>query len=143
MTTFLNSVELKGFLGNDAEVKYTGNGNPVTTLSLATKSGSGRGDNRVFYTEWHKIVLWGQRATDAASLKKGAYLRVLGELRSSEYESKSGKVRTYEIVANKIEFPERPAKNFSTTLPIAPPPTPVAEPAAEPAPETAEPADAP
>ena len=116
---YLNNVQLKGFIGKDVEVKYSGNGTAVTTLSVATKSGSGRGENRKFFTEWHKVVLWGKRALAAADLKKGTYVSVQGELRSSEYEGKSGKVRTYEIVANRdIELPERPAKAEPT--PAAP-----------------------
>jgi single-strand DNA-binding protein len=140
---FLNNVQLKGFLGQDAELKYTGNGKAVTTLSLATKSGYGSGETRKSFTEWHKVVLWGKRA-EAATLKKGTYVSVQGEIRSSEYEGKNGKVRTYEIVANRdIELPERPAKSEAAPAAEATQPAADSAPAPEAAEAPAEPVDTP
>ena len=141
---YQNSVQLKGFLGADASLNFTGSGKAVTNLSVATKSLSGSGENRKSYTEWHKVVIWGERAQAAADLKKGTYVSVQGQLRSSEYEGKNGKVRTYEIVANKIELPERPVRNQPAPEPANETPAPAdAEPAPATAPEATQPADAP
>lgn len=112
---YLNSVQLKGFTGSDAELKYTGTGKAVTTLSVATKSLSGSGENLKSFTEWHRVVLWGDRALAAADVKKGTYVSLQGQLRSSQYDGKNGKVRSYEIVAFKFELPERPVKPVRET----------------------------
>jgi single-strand DNA-binding protein len=90
------------FLGSDAEGKTTPNGKAVTNLSLATKSSYVKDGERVERTEWHRIESWGSLAQYAASFNKGAHICVEGELRSREFESNSGKLRTYEIVAAAI-----------------------------------------
>jgi|ERR1051326_8209904 single-strand DNA-binding protein len=100
---YLNSVELIGFLGNDAESKTTPNRKAVTTLSLATKTSFLKSNERQQRTEWHRIQVWGKLGEYAAAFKKGSHLCVEGELRSREYETEGGtKVRTYHIVANSI-----------------------------------------
>jgi single-strand DNA-binding protein len=99
----LNRVELIGFLGSEPETTYTPNGKTVTTLSLATKMSWMKDDERHERTEWHRIQAWSKLAEYAAGFKKGAHVRVEGELRSREYETDGGvKVRTYVIVASSI-----------------------------------------
>lgn len=97
----LNRVELIGFLGGEPEVPFTTNGKAVATLSLATKTSWMKGDEPQERTEWHRIQAWAKLAEYAAGFKKGAHVRVEGELRGREYETDSGtKVRTYVIVAS-------------------------------------------
>ena len=99
----LNRVELIGFLGCEPETTYTPSGKAVATLSLATQTSWMKGDERQERTEWHRIQAWAKLAEYAAGFKKGAHLRVEGELRSREYETDAGvKVRTYVIVASSI-----------------------------------------
>ena len=99
----LNSVELIGFLGSEPETTYTPSGKAVATLSLATKTSWIKDDERQERTEWHRIQAWAKLAEYAAGFKKGAHVRVDGELRSREYETDAGvKVRTYVIVASSI-----------------------------------------
>ena len=100
---YLNRVELIGFLGSEPEASFTPNGKAVTSLSLATKTSWMKGDERQERVEWHKIQVWGKLGEYVARFKKGAHIRVEGELRSREYETAGGtKVRTYEIVASSI-----------------------------------------
>ena len=100
---YLNRVELIGFLGSEPEANYTPNGKAVTSLSLATKTSWIKDGQRQERTEWHRIQAWSELGAYAAGFKKGAHIRVEGELRSREYESQNGaKVRTYEIVARSI-----------------------------------------
>jgi single-strand DNA-binding protein len=99
----LNRIELIGFLGSEPEASFTPNGKGVTSLSLATKTSWMKGDERQERSEWHRIQAWGKLGEYAASFKKGAHIRVEGELRSREYETDKGvKVRTYDIVARSI-----------------------------------------
>ena len=113
----LNRVELIGFLGSEPETTYTPSGKAVATLSLATKTSWMKDDERKERTEWHRIQAWAKLAEYAAGFKKGAHLRVEGELRSREYETDSGvKVRTYVIVASSI-VNLRPGQRNSTSEP--------------------------
>ncbi len=99
----LNRVELIGFLGGEPETTYTPNGKAVATLSVATKTSWMKDDERQERTEWHRIQAWARLAEYAGRFKKGAHVRVEGELRSREYETDSGtKIRTYVIVASSI-----------------------------------------
>jgi single-strand DNA-binding protein len=93
MALYENNIRLKGFLGKDAITKETRNGTTCTVLSLATKSSYRRKDEWVSCTEWHRIVCFNQLADYAKTLKKGDYVEVQGELRSSEFESEVGEGR--------------------------------------------------
>ena len=92
MALYENTVKLKGFLGKDAESKTTHNGKTYAVLSMATKSSykDKQKDEWVSRTEWHRIVCFGKPADFAMDLKKGDYIDVQGELRSSEYETQVG-----------------------------------------------------
>ena len=88
MALYTNNVTLKGFLGKDAETIATKLGRSLTVLSLATKSGykNKQKNEWVNHTEWHRIVAFGTPADYAKNLKKGEYVEVEGELRSTERE---------------------------------------------------------
>ena len=119
MALYENSIKLKGFVGKDAESKTTGNGNAMTTFSLATKSSyKNKNDEWISRTEWHRVVCFATPAEQAKSLKKGDYIEVEGELRSSEFDSEVGegkkktsiKRRNWEVRADEIRKLVRPAK---------------------------------
>ena len=114
----LNRVELIGFLGGEPETTYTPNGKAVATLSVATKTSWMKGDERQERTEWHRVQAWAKLAEYAAAFKKGAHVRIEGELRSREYESDNGtQVRTYVIVASSI-VNLRPGNQYPGQNPI-------------------------
>ena len=102
---YKNSVNLIGFLGNDATI-HTGNNRSFTTLSLATKSSykDKKSGEYVSHTEWHNCVVFGKLATFAGSLKKSAHVEIDGELRSREYVSKktNATTRVWEIKVKSI-----------------------------------------
>ena len=102
---YKNSVNLIGFLGNDATI-HTSNNRSFTTLSLATKSSykDKKSGEYVSHTEWHNCVVFGKLATFAGSLKKGAHVEIDGELRSREYVSKktNATTRVWEIKVKSI-----------------------------------------
>ena len=102
--TYMNKVELKGFLGADVQAKTLDGGKTVLNLSIATKVFFGKGDERQERVQWHRVTAWGKIASGAPQLSKGAYVHIIGELRSREYTNAEGaKVLTYDIVANKSE----------------------------------------
>ncbi|WP_263378471.1 single-stranded DNA-binding protein [Granulicella paludicola] len=81
---YQNKVTLIGFLGNDAEVR-TNNDRSLTTLSVATQSSYKKDGKYISHTEWHRCVAFGKLGEFAGTLKKGAHIRIEGELRSRKY----------------------------------------------------------
>jgi len=98
MAFYENNIKLKGYIGKDAENFATKQQKTFTVLSLATKSGykDKQKDEWVNHTEWHRIVAFGKPAEYAKNLKKGDYVEIEGELRSSEFavEVGEGKKKT-------------------------------------------------
>ncbi len=92
MALYENKVTLKGFIGKDAESFATRQQNTFTVLSLATKSGYKDKQTKqwVNHTEWHRIVAFGKPADFANNLKKGDYVEIEGELRSTEFDATVG-----------------------------------------------------
>jgi len=110
-----NRLTLIGFLGQDAEQRFTPQGAPYTSLSLATKTSwkdqTGEWQSR---TEWHRAVVWGQKFSDfAATLKKGAHVQVEGPLRSREYQKDGVTHRSFECKAESILKLDRAARDES------------------------------
>jgi single-strand DNA-binding protein len=103
----LNKVLLVGRLGKDPELRYTADGTPVATFTMATsetfKDKSGTKQER---TEWHTIVVWRKLAEIAGEyLKKGRLVYVEGKIQSREWEGKDGiKRRQYEIIASDMKM---------------------------------------
>jgi len=119
MALYENKVTLKGYVGKDAENFATKHQNTFTVLSLATKSGykDKQTDKWVNHTEWHRVVAFGTPARYAKDLKKGDYVEIEGELRSTEREAEvvkdgkrtKSKLRSWEIRAilvKKLAHPE-------------------------------------
>lgn len=103
----LNKVLLMGRLGKDPELRYTTDGTPVATFSLATsESYKDRSGVKQERTEWHNIVVWRKLAEIAGEyLKKGRLVYVEGKIQSREYEGRDGvKRKAYEIVASDMKM---------------------------------------
>ena len=119
MALYENKITLKGFIGNDAESKTTRQQREFVVLSLATRSGykDRQKDEWVNHTEWHHIVAFGKPAEYAKVLKKGDYVEIEGELRSTEREAeivkkdRSGRItlRSWEIRASAVRKLQPPA----------------------------------
>jgi single-strand DNA-binding protein len=92
MALYENHVTLKGYLGKSAESFATKQQTTFTVLSLATKSGykDKQTEQWVNHTEWHRIVAFGKAAEYAKNLKKGDYVEIEGELRSTEFDAEVG-----------------------------------------------------
>lgn len=109
MSRSLNKVMLIGNLGADPEVRSTANGSRVATLSLATsRQWTTQAGERQEKTEWHRVVLWNNRASQLADiaeryLKKGDRLYVEGRVEYRTWEDREGKTRyTTEIIGREF-----------------------------------------
>jgi single-strand DNA-binding protein len=125
MALYENTVNLKGFLGKDAKTETTRNDSAFTVLSLATKSSykDKQNDAWISRTEWHRVICFGNIAENARNLKKGDYVEVQGELRSSDYETPSGdgqptvKRRSWDVRASVVRKLARTEKHDAEPVP--------------------------
>lgn len=108
MARGVNKVILVGNLGGDPEVKYTGGGTAVCTLSVATSENwkdkqTGEQQER---TEWHRVKMFGRLAEIAGEyLKKGRQVYIEGSLRTDKYTDKEGIQRySTDIIANEMQM---------------------------------------
>jgi single-strand DNA-binding protein len=101
----LNKIMLIGHLGKDPEIRYTPDGSPVATFSLATSENwTDKNGSRQEHTEWHTIVAW-NRLADLSKrfLSKGRQVYVEGRIRSREWTDRDGnKRRTTEVIASQM-----------------------------------------
>jgi single-strand DNA-binding protein len=111
---YLNSVNLTGFVGGDAETRTAKNDSNLTVFSVATKNSwrdpeSGEWMSR---TDWHRCVVFGRFAQAAAVLEKGDYVHVQGHLQTREYNSGKDpeKQRVTEIRVSSVLKAERLTK---------------------------------
>jgi single-strand DNA-binding protein len=90
---YSNRVTLIGFLGRDAEVRYSNNQRPFTVLSVATNRSWKDRESGGYKSEttWHRCIAFGHTAEYAAKLTKGAHVQIDGEICTREYTPGSGK----------------------------------------------------
>lgn len=106
----INKVILVGNVGQDPEVRYTGdvnNSTKVATVRLATTERyRDRNNNLQEHTEWHNVVAWrGQADLVEKYVKKGTQLYIEGRLRSRTWEDQTGAKRyAIDIVADTIQL---------------------------------------
>jgi single-strand DNA-binding protein len=113
----LNRVMVIGNLGRNPEMRYTPDGQAVTSFSLAatrtwTSAQGGRSDP----TEWFNVIAWGSLAEICNQyLTKGRRVYVEGELRTRGWEQPDGsKHYRTELVANEmIMLGPRPRNRFA------------------------------
>lgn len=102
-----NKVILVGNLGRDPELRYTPQGTPVCSFSMATnerrKDKTGEMQD---HTTWFRVTLWGRQAETASQyLTKGRPVYIEGRLRVEEWTDRDGKARhTLEVHATDMQF---------------------------------------
>ena len=112
----INKVILIGNVGQDPEIRYTGdvnNGTKVATFRLATTERyRDRAGNLQEHTEWHSIVVWRNTADVVEKyVKKGTQVYIEGRLRSRSWDDQNGNKRyVTEIVADTLQLLGRKAE---------------------------------
>lgn len=102
-----NKVTIVGNLGRDPELRYTPQGTPVTSFTMATtEKRKGKSGDREDITTWFKVTIWGRQAETASQyLTKGRQVYIEGRLRVEEWTDKDGKPRhTLEVTATDMQF---------------------------------------
>jgi single-strand DNA-binding protein len=120
----LNKVMLIGNLGKDPEVRFTPDGSPVATFSIATgENWTDKSGNRQEHTEWHTVVAWNKLADLAKRyLTKGRQVYIEGRLRTREWNDRDGnKRRTTEVIASQMVLLGSRAQSTEMGAPPQPP----------------------
>jgi single-strand DNA-binding protein len=90
----LNKVTLIGNLGQDPEIRSTGDGREIASFSVATTESwkdKNTGEKRD-KTEWHRIVVFSQGLVGIIKnyVKKGSKLYIEGSLQTRKWTDKDG-----------------------------------------------------
>jgi single-strand DNA-binding protein len=116
-----NKIILVGNLGRDPELRYTPQGTPVCSFSLATnerRKDRNTGENNDI-TTWFRVTLWGRQAETASQyLSRGRPVYIEGRLRVEEWTDRDGKARhTLEVHATDMQFIGGGARDESAPVP--------------------------
>jgi len=127
----INQVNLVGNLGQDPEVRFSTNGNAVTTISIAYSS-SMKTKEGAYKEGWIKVVIFKELAEAVGTnLRKGDRVMVSGLLDPNEWTNNEGqKIKQIQIIANMVSkviktkpatqnnsFNQPPAQNKSYVKP--------------------------
>lgn len=114
----MNTVQLLGNLSRDPEVRYTKNGSPVASFTVAASNTYiGTDGETKEQTSFINCVAWGKLGEGVGNLKKGSRCFVEGRLTTRSYDGKDGQKRyVTEVVANfvgaPLDEPTKQASNF-------------------------------
>ena len=102
----LNKMLVIGNVGRDPEMRYTPNGNAVTSFSIAVNRRYTANGEQQEETEWFRVVAWNRLAETCNNyVTRGMKIYVEGRLRSDSWVGQDGQTRfTNEIVANTVQF---------------------------------------
>ena len=117
----LNKIMLIGNAGNDAELRYTPNGDGVASFSLAVGNRyTNREGQQIDETEWFRINVWGRRAEFVSSyIKKGMQVYAEGRLKSNLYQDNAGETKvSLDVNAFDVQIVQDPQQQNN---PIQPP----------------------
>ena len=109
----MNKVLIIGNVGRDPEMRYTPNGNPVTSFSVATsrRYNTADGEQRE-ETQWFNVSAWNRLAeTCNQYVVKGMKVYVEGRLNVREYIGQDGQTRSsVDVNAFDVRFLDRPGE---------------------------------
>lgn len=108
----INNVVLVGRLTKDPDLRYTGNGTPVASFTLAVnrdfKNAAGEQE-----ADFINCVIWRKSAeTLANTVRKGQQIGVVGRVQTRSYENQQGqKVFVTEVNAERFNYLEKRETN--------------------------------
>ena len=117
-----NIVLLVGNLGADPELRTTQGGTDIATFNLGTSRPRRDSEGKTFKdesgftakdTEWHRVTCFnGLGKTVARYAGKGMLVSVRGRIHNSKWTDKDGIERYgYEIIADDVQFLNRPRRD--------------------------------
>jgi len=111
MARSINKAILIGNLTRDPEMRYTPDGQPVTTFGVATnRSWTSKDGEKKEDAEFHNLVAWGKLAEICSQiLKKGRRVYIEGRLQTRSWEGKDGvnRSRTEIVIEDMVALDSR------------------------------------
>ncbi len=108
----VNKIIIIGNLGSEPEMRFTPNGNPVTSFRVATnwRYTTAQGERKE-ETQWFTVVTWNRLAEQCNQfLTKGRLVYAEGRLRTRSWDGQDGQKHFQnEIIANKVTFLDKQA----------------------------------
>ena len=103
----LNSVVLAGNLGNDPDIHFNSEGEPIASFNLAFRASKQR-------TGWIRVTAFSKLAEITEKhLHKGAKIAVSGVLDHSQWETNEGVKRSaIQMIAHNLEFIKTDGRGF-------------------------------
>ena len=100
----VNKVILLGNVGNDPEMSFPDNATAIAKFSVATSEPRGSEGREV--TDWHKIVMIGDKARIAERyIRKGTKIYIEGRIKYRDWEDKYHvRHKVTEIMADNFEI---------------------------------------
>jgi len=101
----INKVILVGNLGQEPDIKFTGEGKAVAILTVATSESwtdktTGQKQEK---TEWHRVVIYDRLADIAQKyLHKGSKVYIEGQLRTRSWDKNGEKKYSTEVVLSQF-----------------------------------------
>jgi single-strand DNA-binding protein len=93
----MTTIAIRGNITAPAELRYTQNGKPVASVTVAENVG--KDDTK--RTNYHRVTLWGELGEHAAQLDKGTSVIVIGRLEEREFTDREGQTRrAWEVIAD-------------------------------------------
>lgn len=122
---FFNQAIIIGNITRDPELKALPSGSKIASFSVATnrvwKDASGAKKEQ---TDFHNVLVFGHQAETVVQwMKKGSQIMVVGRIQTRSWDDKDGKknYRT-EIVADRIQFGQKPNSSPASTPEAQPDP---------------------
>jgi len=103
----VNKITVIGHLGRDPEMRYTPNGQAVTSFSVASsRRYTTSGGEQKEETEWFNVSAWGKLGeTCNQYLTKGQQVYIEGRMSSRTYEGRDGTTRvSIDVFLNDVQF---------------------------------------
>jgi single-strand DNA-binding protein len=103
----VNKITVIGHLGRDPEMRYTPNGQAVTSFSVASsRRYTTSGGEQKEETEWFNVSAWGKLGeTCNQFLTKGQQVYIEGRMSSRTYEGRDGTTRvSIDVFLNDVQF---------------------------------------
>jgi single-strand DNA-binding protein len=120
----LSKIQIIGNLGRDPELRYTPNGRPVASFTVAVNQSqkNQQSGEWIESTDWFRVSVWGDRGERVAeNLRKGARVFVDGRFRAREYEANDGQKRmSLDITADTVLGLDKREANAEGTFSGAP-----------------------
>jgi len=103
----MHKLTLIGHLGQDPVMRFTSEGQAVTSFSVAsTRKYKTAGGEQREETEWFNVSAWGKLGEICNQyLTKGKQVYIEGRLKSRTYQSQSGETRfSIEVTCTEVQF---------------------------------------